>query len=106
MSDPIKDIFWLGKAFTEVVSEKFEDKLTNLLSDIGKFDAETRESLREFTEEVKTRAEREKNGAVNTNTTITVTADDSVDLQELLDELRAEIAHLKSELNNYRQKSS
>ena len=42
MSDPIKDVFWLGKAFTEVMSEKVEDRLTNLLSDIGKFDAETR----------------------------------------------------------------
>jgi Sec-independent protein translocase protein TatA len=104
MSDPIKDVFLFGKAFTEVMSEKVEDKLTNLLSDIGKFDAETRQSLQEFAEEVKLRAEREKNQRVNTNTTITVSADDSVDLQELLDELRAEIAHLKSELNNYRQK--
>jgi len=30
--------------------------------------------------------------------------DTSVDLQELLDELRAEISRLKAELNKYRQK--
>ena len=106
MSDPIKEAFLLGKAFAEVLTEKVEDSLTNLLSDIGKFDAETRQSLQKFAEEVKARAEGAKNEVVNTNTTITVTADSSVDLQELLDELRAEIAHLKAELNSYRQQSS
>lgn len=105
MSDPIKEAFLLGKACAEVVGEKVEDTLTNLLSEIGKFDAETRESLREFAEEVKNRAEASKNDSYSPNRTITVEADSSVDLQELLDELRAEIAHLKAELNNYRQKS-
>ncbi len=106
MSDPIKEAFLLGKACAEVMTEKVEDSLTNLLSDIGKFDAETRQSLRDFADEIKARAEASKNEVTNTNTTITVEADSSVDLQELLDELRAEIAHLKAELNNYRQKSA
>jgi len=105
MSDPMKEAYYFGKAFSEVMSEKLGDKLTNLLSDIGKFDAETRESLQQFTEEVKARADREKNQRSNTSTTIDITADDSVDLQELLDELRAEIAHLRAELNNYRQQN-
>lgn len=104
MSNPLNEAFIFGKAFAEVVTEKFEDSLTNLLSDIGKFDAETRERLKEFAQEVKNRAEATKQSSSNTNTTITVEANSSIDLQELLDELRSEIARLKAELNNYRQK--
>ncbi|MGI0482426.1 DUF6825 family protein [Geminocystis sp. CENA526] len=104
MSNPLNEAFIFGKAFAEVVTEKVEDSLTNLLSDIGKFDAETRERLKEFAEEVKKRAEATKQNSSNPNTTITVEANSSIDLQELLDELRAEIARLKAELNNYRQK--
>ncbi|BAQ65651.1 DUF6825 family protein [Geminocystis sp. NIES-3709] len=104
MSNPLTEAFILGKAFAEVVTEKVEDSLTHILSDIGKFDAETRQRLEEFAREVKARAEAQKQKTDNP-TTITVTADTTVDLQELLDELRAEIARLKAELNNYRQKS-
>ncbi len=103
MSNPVTEAFIFGKAFAEVVTEKLEHTLTNILSDIGKFDAETKQRLEEFAREVKTRAESAKQQSDNP-TTITVTADTSVDLQELLDELRAEIARLKAELNNYRQK--
>jgi molecular chaperone GrpE (heat shock protein) len=103
MSNPLNEAFIFGKAFAEVFTEKVEDSLTNLLSDIGKFDTETRERLREFAQEVKNRAEATKQNASNPNTTITVEADSSIDLQELLDELRSEIARLKAELNNYRQ---
>lgn len=106
MSDPIKEAFLLGKACAEVVTEKIEDSLTNLLSEIGKFDAETRESLRELVNEIKARAEASQNEVASSSRTITVEADSSVDLQELLDELRAEIAHLKAELNNYRQRAT
>jgi hypothetical protein len=103
MSNPINEAFYVGKALAEVVSEKVEDNLTNLLSDIGKFDAETREKLQEFTQEVKTRAQMNKQKASETKTTITVKADSVVDPQELLDELRHEIARLKAELTTYRQ---
>lgn len=103
MSNPLTEAFIFGKAFAEVVTEKVEYTLTNLLSDLGKFDAETKQRLEEFAREVKARAEAQKHQSDNP-TTITVTADSSVDLQELLDELRAEIARLKAELNTYRQK--
>jgi uncharacterized small protein (DUF1192 family) len=103
MSNPVTEAFIFGKAFAEVVTEKLEHTLTNILSDIGKFDAETKQRLEEFAREVKARAESAKQQSDNP-TTITVSVDTSVDLQELLDELRAEIARLKAELNNYRQK--
>ncbi|AFZ46714.1 hypothetical protein Cyast_0741 [Cyanobacterium stanieri PCC 7202] len=106
MSNPVTEAFFFGKALAEVLTEKAEDTLTNTLSEFGKFDAETRERLRQFAEEVRLRAEIAKQQSENssTNTTITVEVDSSVDLQELLDELRAEIARLKAELNKYRQK--
>jgi Sec-independent protein translocase protein TatA len=103
MSNPLTEIFILGKAFTEVVSEKVEHTLTNILSDVGKFDAETKQRLEEFAKEVKARAEAQRHKSDNP-TTITVEANTTEDLQELLDELRAEIARLKAELNTYRQK--
>jgi curli biogenesis system outer membrane secretion channel CsgG len=104
MSNPVVEAFFFGKALAEVLTEKVEDTLTSALSDLGKFDAETRERLRQFAEEVKLRAEIDKQKSNNTSNTITVEVDSSVDLQELLDELRAEIARLKAELNQYRQK--
>ncbi len=102
MSNPVLHAFFLGRAFAEVLSEKVEESLTEALSELGKFDAEQRENLRQFIEEVQLRAERE---AAQGNTTTTTTPADngsSVDLQETIDDLRAEIARLKAELKNYR----
>ncbi|ACB49669.1 unknown [Crocosphaera subtropica ATCC 51142] len=103
MSNPVLHAFFLGRAFAEVLTEKAEESLTNALSELGKFDAEQRENLREFIEEVQLRAEREATKG-NTSTTTTTTTDNgsSVDLQETIDDLRAEIARLKAELKNYR----
>jgi hypothetical protein len=103
MSNPINEVYFIAKALTEVVGEKVEDNITNVLSDLGKFDAETRQRLNEFTQEVKARAEASKQQSEQTNTNITIDVDAVVDPQELLDELRHEIARLKSELTNYRQ---
>jgi curli biogenesis system outer membrane secretion channel CsgG len=103
MSNPVIEAFFFGRAFAEVLSEKVEDAFTNALSELGKFDAEQRENLRQFTEEVKARAARE---AANSQTTTAAgnypNSGSSEDLQEMLDRLRAEIASLKAELKNYR----
>ncbi len=105
MSNPVVEAFFFGKAFAEVLTEKLEDNLTNTLSELGKLDAETREKLRQFAEEVQARAQADKEQTTTTTTTITIESDTQADLQELLDELRAEIARLKAELNNYRNHS-
>lgn len=105
MSNPVVEAFLFGKAFAEVLTEKLEDNLTNTLSELGKLDAETREKLRQFAEEVQARAQADKEQTTTTTTTITIESDTQADLQELLDELRAEIARLKAELNNYRNHS-
>ncbi|CCQ52785.1 DUF6825 family protein [Crocosphaera watsonii WH 8501] len=107
MSNPVLHAFFLGRAFAEVVGEKVEESLTNAVSDLGKFDAEQRENLRQFIEEVQTRAERDVTQG-NTSTTTTSTTDNGspTDLQETIDDLRAEIARMKAELKNYRDQNA
>lgn len=101
MQNQVLKAFFFGRALAEVLSEKVEDRVTNILSDVGKFDAEQRGNLRQFLEEVQARA---ANDVTTENTAIStvdgmVTADE---LQETLDKLRAEIASLKAELKTYR----
>lgn len=104
MSEPVTRAFVIGKVLATVLREKAEETFTDLLSDVGRFEAEQRENLRQFTEEVLTRAEQElhttepvdSQGAPMEVTTPTG------DLQETIDELRAEIAELRAALKAYR----
>lgn len=104
MSNPVIQAFFVGRALAEVLGEKLEDTFTNALSDLGKFDAEQRENLRIFIEEVQERAERQ--AAQGSYTDGNSSNKGSVDLQEVIDELRAEIATVRSELKNYREKQT
>ena len=106
MSNPVIDAFFLGRALAEVVGEKVEDAFSNAMSEFGKFDAEQRENLRIFIEEVQQRAQQQSATANSTvataPTTESSTSDEPEDLQEMLDRLRAEIAQLRAELKKYR----
>lgn len=116
-SNPVTNAFFFGRALAEVMSEKLEESFTNAMSDLGKFDAEQRENLRQLMEEVQLRAERSagtsttsypstsNNGTSNvSNSTINIdiSSNNSDDLQAMLDQLRAEIATLRAELKQYR----
>lgn len=123
-SNPVTNAFFFGRALAEVMSEKLEESFTNVMSDLGKFDAEQRENLRQFIEEVQLRAERAA-GATYTSTSATTSTANSTrpspndntssntiyidtsstnedELQAMLDRLRAEIATLRAELKKYR----
>jgi uncharacterized protein YceH (UPF0502 family) len=103
MSDSLLRSFFIGRALAEALSEQVEHTLTNALSELGKFDAEQRERLRQFTEQVMERAEQEEAAAMQNRPVATPTGGQpSGDLQATLDELRAEVAHLRSELQRYR----
>ncbi len=106
MSNPVLHAFFLGRAFAEVVSEKVEESLTNALSELGKFDAEQRENLRQLIEEVQARAERDVTQGSTSTTSTTTDNGSPVDLQETIDDLRAEMARLKAELKNYRNQNA
>ncbi|MBN3941183.1 MAG: DUF6825 family protein [Nostoc sp.] len=108
MSNPLVQAFFVGRAVAEVVNERLEVALTDALSDLGKFDAEAREQLRQFTEEVLERANRAAEAANASQATAGTgqTSSDSGDLQAEIDELRAEIALLRTELQHYRRASA
>ena len=117
-NNPVTNAFFFGRALAEVMSEKLEESFTNAMSDLGKFDAEQRENLRQLMEEVQLRAERAAGSTTTTTTTtrsssngsnstpnpvsIDISSDNSDDLQAMLDKLRAEIATLRAELKKYR----
>jgi polyhydroxyalkanoate synthesis regulator phasin len=96
MSNPLTRAFFIGRATAEAIIEQLEDTLTDALSAFGKFDAEQREKLRTFTEIVIEKADQ----AVGETVTKPPTQD--VDLQEVIDKLRAEVANLRAELQEYR----
>jgi polyhydroxyalkanoate synthesis regulator phasin len=106
MSNPLVQAFFVGRAVAEVINERVEVALTDALSELGKFDAEAREQLRQFTDEVIARANRAAAAAETGTTTGTApTGSGSGDLQADIDELRAEIALLRTELQKYRTSS-
>ncbi|MCU0516244.1 MAG: hypothetical protein MUC60_05115 [Oscillatoria sp. Prado101] len=108
MSNSLVHAFFVGRALAETLNEQLEKTLTDALSDLGKFDAEQRERLRQFTAQVLERA----TVAAETATANRVPdsepyAPDSPgpDLQATIDELRAEIAQLRVQLQRYRSGS-
>ena len=107
MSNPVVHAFFVGRAVAQSLNEELENALTNALSELGKFDAEQRERLRQFTEQVLERADREAEAAMigRTTTTLVPQGTQPVDLQATIDELRAEIARLRAELQRYRSNS-
>ncbi len=108
MTNPLVNAFFLGRATAEVLAEELEHGLTNVVSNVGKFDAEQRERLRQFTQQVIERAETEASSASQAHHGSAAAAShagEQNDLQQIIDELRAEIAQLRAALQDYRQKS-
>jgi Sec-independent protein translocase protein TatA len=103
MSSPLVHAFFVGRALAESLYEQAENSLTEGLSELGKLDAELRERLRNFTEQVIERANQAEETALQTKTTVSVSPNfQPADLQAMIDELRAETAQLKTELKRYR----
>ncbi|AGY57713.1 DUF6825 family protein [Gloeobacter kilaueensis] len=109
MSNPWIRTFFIGRATAEILLEKLEDAVTDLLSEVGKAEADWRDGLREFTEEVLTRAEAEQ-----AETLIDLSAEgytsrgtaSSKQVERNVDELRAEVARLRSELQRFRNQEA
>lgn len=103
MSNPVVQAFFVGRAIAEVLTERAEHALTDALSEWGKLEAEARENLHQFTSEVMVRAERAAAAADSgVYTTTSTTSESPGDIQANIDELRAEMATLRSELQRYR----
>ncbi|MBD2092239.1 hypothetical protein H6F67_20525 [Microcoleus sp. FACHB-1515] len=105
-SNPLIHAFFVGRAFAEALGEQVEIAVTDALSELGKFDAEQRERLRQFTEQVLERARQEEELAMHGRTATTVVATEgSEDVQATIDDLRAEIATLRVEIQRHRSAS-
>ncbi|MEG3910842.1 MULTISPECIES: DUF6825 family protein [unclassified Microcoleus] len=106
MSKPPVHAFFVGRALAEALYEQLESAATNAFSELGKFDAEQRERLRQFTDRVVERANRASDEAMQTRTgtasTTTIQDIHPAELQATIDELRAEVALVRSELQRYR----
>ncbi len=111
MSNPLVQAFFVGRAAAEVINERMEGAFTDALSELGKLDAELKEHMRSFTTEVMERAERGAetagagSGTYTTPTGTGQTSSEPLDLQAMIDELRAEIAVLRTELQRHRSGS-
>jgi hypothetical protein len=107
MSNPLIHAFFVGRAFAEAIGEQVELNVTNALSELGKFDAEQRERLRQFTEQVMERANHAQELSMQGRPTASGFSSNAAqtDLQAMIDDLRAETAHLRAELQRYRNRS-
>ncbi len=99
MSKSPLDAFFIGRATAEAVIDRIEETVTDTISALSKFDAEQREQVRIFVESILEKAEQQKGNVTTEDSDI---APD--ELQETIDNLRAEIAQLKSELQQYRDR--
>ncbi|MGI0490581.1 DUF6825 family protein [Alkalinema pantanalense CENA528] len=104
MSSPLVHAFFVGRAIAEILSEQAEKAVTNALSELGKFDAEQRETLRNFVQQVTERVE--VNANAQGSAAPTPTSPRGGDLQAIIDDLRAEIAEVRTELQRYRNGAS
>lgn len=99
-SDPSREAFFLGRSLVREFQRALGDVIADRLSDFGIWEAEYRQTLQQFVREViqqtETDLEQEPAPASPTN----------VDLQALLDDLRAEIAATRFALQQYRQSLS
>jgi hypothetical protein len=107
MSSPLLHAFFIGRAAAEVISEAAEKAFTEVLSELGKFDAEQRVNVRNFVEQVNQRAETamsqtNMSSSQPTGNASTGYAGTGGDLQATIDDLRAEIAEVRTELQRYR----
>lgn len=96
--------FFIGRALAEATGAQVERLTTDALSYLGKFDAEQRENLRQFTEDVLARAQQAEAAATQGQPGSSGVGQDGQpqDLQATIDLLRAEIAQVRVALQQYR----
>jgi len=107
MTTPWTNAYFIGRAIAEILTEKANDTAAEVLSELGRLDAERREVTREFLQEVSDRAAvaQQQSGVYSSGMSSPVPAPNSGDLQAIIDDLRAEIAETRAELQRYRQAS-
>lgn len=107
MSNPVVHAFFVGRALADTLYDHAELAFTDALSELGKLDAELRENLRTLSDRVVERAAQEEAAATQGRSSQSPSTPpfQSDDLQTVIDELRAEVARLRSELKQYRSRT-
>ncbi len=93
--------FFIGRAAAQVLSEQVSNWIGETLAAVGRWDAQQREALRQSIQQILDRAAQEEQRL--TQAASPRPAAKPVDLQTTIDELRAEMARLRTELKRYRQ---
>lgn len=95
--------FFIGRAAAQALYEQVGNVVGETLATVGRWDAQQREVLRGQIQEILERAAQEEQQA--TQAQPTVRGQKPLDLQTTIDELRAEMARLRTELKRYRQQN-
>lgn len=100
-SREVLDAFFFGKAFTEEVAERVGEAIGSAFEEVTRIETETREAVRAFEESIMERARRELYATTGSLPGSQVPSEGeenrAVDLQEAVDELRAETAQARLE---------
>jgi hypothetical protein len=107
MSNSVIHTFFVGRALAQALNEQLEDALTNALSELGNLMPSNVSDCGNLRSKSWKGAEREAETTMRgrTTTAIVPIGSQPVDLQATIDELRAEIARLRAELQLYRNQS-
>ena len=112
MTNPLTRAFFIGRATADLLAEKAEAALTDIAGELGKNLSEAQKHWEEFGQDVVARAKAEEAIAAgnlhgqDTAATGTGFTTPPADLQVTLDDLRAEVAELRSQLQKYRSESA
>lgn len=101
MSNSTLQAFFLGRALATAIGEKVQETIATGMSGVGRFDAEQREWLHRFVEDVFEQAQSSQSEVASGASV----ADAGEDLQATIDNLRAEIAQVRVALQQYRASS-
>lgn len=98
-SDPSREAFFLGRTLVRELQRAVGETIADRLSDFGIWEAEYRQTLQQFVQEViqQTETDLDQEPVTAANPAAVV------DLQAVLDDLRAEIAATRFALQQYRQ---
>ncbi len=95
--------FFIGRAAAQALYEQVGNVVGETLANVGRWDAQQREVLRQQIQEILERAAQEEHQS--TQAQPTVRGQKPLDLQTTIDDLRAEMARLRTELKRYRQQN-
>ncbi|MEN9213908.1 MAG: hypothetical protein Q6J44_06980 [Gloeomargarita sp. DG02_4_bins_56] len=95
--------FFIGRAAAQAIYEQVGNLVGETLAAVGRWDAQQREVLRQQIQQILERAAQEEQQTIQGQSSAQVQK--PLDLQTTIDELRAEMARLRTELKRYRQQN-